>query len=58
MKIIKGEIKNIREFILASDGWNEKIGGKNQFIQEQLFENVEESNYVDDVSFIVLRCEK
>ena len=58
MKIIKGEIKNIREFILASDGWNEKIGGKNQFIQEQLFENVDESNYVDDVSFIVLRCEK
>ena len=58
IKIIKGEIKDIKEFILASDGWKEKIVKKNQFIQKKLFENVKDSKYVDDVSFIALSCEK
>lgn len=57
IKIIKGEIKDIREFILVSDGWKEKIVKKNQFIQEQLFEHVQDSKYVDDVSFIALSRE-
>ncbi len=54
MKIIKGEIKNIREFILVSDGWNEKTGKKNPFIRKTLFEDAKRGEYVDDVSFIAL----
>lgn len=57
IKIIKGEIKDIKEFILASDGWKEKIFKRNQFIQEELFKDVKESEYTDDVSFIAL-CRK
>lgn len=57
VRIYRGDIKEIKEFILVSDGWNEKLGGKNQFIQEELLEKAEDSIYVDDVSFIALRRE-
>lgn len=54
IKVFKGSIKNIDKFILVSDGWNEKIIGKRQFIQEKLSGSADESTYIDDVSFIAL----
>ena len=58
IKIVKGDIKDIKEFILVSDGWNEKTMDRNQFVQEELFIKADESTYIDDVSFIALRQEQ
>lgn len=54
IKVIKNHIRDIQKFILVSDGWNEKMGGETGFIQEELLQKAEESEYTDDVSFIAL----
>lgn len=54
VRIYKGTIKDIREFILVSDGWNERMANNSQFVMEELFGKLNKDVYVDDVSCIVL----
>ena len=56
VRVVRNQIRDIREFVLMSDGWNEKISGHSHLIQSEIFQNAEENLYTDDVSFIALKC--
>ena len=58
VRVIRNHIKGIQEFILLSDGWNEKVTGKSHLIQAEMLHNAEENRYTDDVSFIALKYEE
>ena len=57
IQVYKDAIKDIREFILISDGWDEKIPGNGQFFPKEIFTDIRESVYKDDVSLIALARE-
>ena len=54
IRVFRGELKDITEFILMSDGWNEKMKGDNQFFPKDIISLAEERRYIDDVSLIAL----
>lgn len=58
VRVVRNQIRDIQEFILMSDGWNEKISGRSHMIQNEMFQNAEVSLYTDDVSFIALKHEE
>lgn len=57
IKIYRGNIDDISEFILVSDGWIEKINERGNFVYTELFNNADENQYFDDISFIALNKE-
>lgn len=54
IRVFRGELKDITEFVLMSDGWNEKMKGENQFFSKDIISLAEERQYTDDVSLIAL----
>lgn len=58
VRVIRNQIKDIREFILLSDGWNEKVSASSHLIQTEMLRNAEKNLYADDVSFIALKCQE
>lgn len=54
IRVFRGKVKNITEFILMSDGWNEKMKGENQFFPKDIISLAEERQYIDDISLIAL----
>ena len=54
IRVFRGELKDITEFVLMSDGWNEKKKGRNQVFSKDIFSLAEERQYIDDVSLIAL----
>ena len=54
LRVFRGELKDITEFILMSDGWNEKMKEDNQFFPKDIISLAEEGRYLDDVSLIAL----
>ena len=57
IQVYKDEIKDIREFILISDGWDEKISKNGRFFPKEILTAARESVYKDDVSLIALARE-
>lgn len=54
IRVFRGGLKDITEFVLMSDGWNEKMKGRNQVFSKDIFSLAEERQYIDDVSLIAL----
>lgn len=54
IRVFRGELKDITEFILMSDGWNEKIKGESQFLSKDSISLAEGRKYIDDISVIAL----
>ena len=54
IRVFRGELKDITEFVLMSDGWNEKMKGEKHFIAKDIISLAEERQYTDDVSLIAL----
>lgn len=54
IRIYKGELGDIEQFVLVSDGWEEKVKGRDKFQYKELFEHAEKYTYLDDISFIAL----
>ncbi|WP_448774127.1 protein phosphatase 2C domain-containing protein [Blautia sp.] len=55
VRIIRNGVNGIKEFILMSDGWCEKMTDPSQVIPEEIFQKTDICTYKDDVSFIALK---
>lgn len=54
IRIFKDEIKDIQEFLLVSDGWDERKLENRQYFSEETVKHAEKTIYRDDVSMIAL----
>lgn len=55
IRIYRGRLGDIQEFMLVSDGWNEKLPGQSPLIGQEQIEKAERTDYTDDISFIALK---
>lgn len=54
IRIYKGQIDDIDQFALLSDGWMQKKDIEEGITYMELLDNVDEDEYCDDISFIAL----
>lgn len=57
IQVYKDSIKDIREFILISDGWDEKIPRHSCFFSDEILSHAKKETYRDDVALIALARE-